>query len=85
MAADSSYLPTDAQLLYDYLGRMIERGAAQQPAAELIAELSDYSNQLEKLRHMVSEAEESLARGEGRPIDLDALMQRVRRRLAKPS
>jgi hypothetical protein len=82
MSTDFPQLPTDAQLLYEYLGQRIEQGPVNLPAAEVVAELGDYGAQLKKLREMVSEAESSLADGKAKPLDVDALLDRVRNRAA---
>lgn len=82
MSTDFPQLPTDAQLLHDYLGRRIEDDAVELSAAEVVAELGDYGAQLQRLRKMVSEAEASLAAGQAKPLDVEALLERVRRRAA---
>lgn len=80
MSTDFPQLPTDAQLLYEYLGHRIEQGPVDIPAAEVLAELGDYGAQLKRLRELVSEAEASLASGKAKPLDVEALLERVRRR-----
>jgi hypothetical protein len=82
MSTDFPYLPTDAQLLHDYLGRRIEDDAVDLSAAEIVAELSDYGAQLHQLRKMVSEADASLDAGLAKPLDVEALLARVRQRAA---
>jgi hypothetical protein len=82
MPADFSQLPSDAQLLYDYLGQQIGSGDEHRPAGEVLADLHAYSLQLERLRGMVREAENSLAQGKARDLDLAALLERVRQRAA---
>jgi hypothetical protein len=81
MPTDLPQLPSDAQLLYEYLGKRIESGDEHRPAIEVIAELNAYRQQLERLRSMVAEAEESLAQGRVRELDVEALLDRVRRRI----
>ena len=80
MSTDFTPLPTDAQLLYEYLGHRIEQGPVNLPAAEVVAELSVYSAQLQRLRELVSEAESSLANSQAKPLDVQALFDRVRKR-----
>jgi len=80
MSTDFTPLPTDAQLLYEYLGNRIEQGPVNLPAAEVVAELSDFSAQLQRLRELVSKAESSLTNGQAKPLDVQALLDRVRKR-----
>ena len=72
-------LPSDAQLLYEYLGHQVSSGE-QRPAREVLDDLQAYSAQLERLRQMVREAEDSLVEGQAKELDLPALFERVRRR-----
>lgn len=81
MSTNSPNLPTDAQLLYEYLGRKIASGGEQAPADELLADLGAYREQLNRLRGMISQAEQSLDAGLGRDLDLESLLSRVRKRL----
>ena len=81
MAFDLPHAPNDAQLLYEYLGHRLEEGVGAATAAEVLAELHAYSSQLANLRAKIQEAEESLARGEAAPLDVDALLAKVRGRL----
>lgn len=81
MSTDFPQLPTDAQLLYEYLGNRLEQGRVDLPAADVVAELGNYSDQLNRLRAMVGEAEASLANGKAKPLDVEALLERVRRRI----
>lgn len=81
MSTDQSNLPTDAQLLYDYLGQTL-KGDETRPGQEVIADLAAYQEQLERLRSMIREGEASLDAGEGRELDVAALLERVRNRIA---
>ncbi len=81
MAIDSVNFPNDAKLLYDYLGAQVQSGD-DRPAPEVIADLQRYSAQLEQLRRMVADAENSLADGRARELDVDALLQRVKQRMS---
>jgi hypothetical protein len=82
MSADSPQLPSDAQLLYEYLGRRIDRGADGDAGQDVVADLAAYQEQLDRLRTMVREAEASLDAGEGRELDVEALLKRVHARIA---
>lgn len=81
MSTDSPQLPTDAQLLYEYLGNRIEQGHVDLPVADVVAELGNYGDQLNRLRAMIGEAEASLANGKAKPLDVEALLERLRRRI----
>ena len=74
---------SDAQLLYQYIGRRLDNGGRDMPADALLAELNQYQLQLEKLRDMIRTAEHSLARGEGGPLDIDELLDEMTAELAK--
>ncbi len=81
MSTDLPNLPSDAQLLYEYLGKRIHDMGENRPAVEVIADLDAYSRQLEQLRDMVGKAEGSLAQGRARELDLESLLDRVRMRI----
>ena len=82
MSTDSSHLPTDAQLLYEYLGRKLDAGDQDASGQAVVADLAEYQKQLDRLRAMVQAGEASLDAGHGRPLDVDELMRRVRERAA---
>lgn len=75
-------MPTDAQLLHDYLGRQLQEENVTGTAADVLADLESYSRQLERLRSLVREAEASWNQGHGRVLDVEALLERVQRRFA---
>jgi hypothetical protein len=81
MSTDLPNLPTDAQLLYDYLGARLSTSTAAPSGVEVLADLAAYQSQLDRLRAMVREGEASLDAGEGRELDVEALLERVRRRI----
>ena len=83
MATDSPETPTDIELLRDYLGERIDQFGRDLSLDEALAGFQEYHRQLQELRGKVREAENSLARGEGRPLDVDAIIGRVRKRLAE--
>jgi hypothetical protein len=76
MSVELPKLPSDAQILYEYLGQVVSSGE-QRPAREVLDDLQAYSTQLEQLRQMVREAEESLTQGQAKELDLTALFERV--------
>jgi hypothetical protein len=81
MATDLSTPVTDAELLYQYLGKRLANGGRQEPLDQLLAEFAEYRGQLEHLRALIREAEAASARGESGPLDLDELFARVDRQL----
>jgi hypothetical protein len=81
MATDVSSELTEVELLYQYIGRRLTNGARKLPLAQLMSDYAEYRCQLEEWRNKVREGLDSLDRGEGRPLDLDALSARVDKRL----
>jgi hypothetical protein len=82
MATDLPVLGvTDAELLYQYLGRRLGNGGSQEPLDRLLAEFGEYRRELEQLRASLRQAEAASARGESGPLDLDALFARADKRL----
>lgn len=82
MATDSSLPCSDAELLYQYLGKRLDNGGRGETVEQLLAEFAEYRRELEKVRALVREAEESSARGESGPLDLDDIIRRGRERMA---
>jgi hypothetical protein len=78
MSTELPNLPSDAQLLYEYLGQQVSSGE-QRPAREVLDDLQAYSAQLERLRQRVRDAEASLAQGQAKELDLTALFERALR------
>ena len=81
MATASSKTTTDAELVYHYFGKLLAKGGRDEPVERLLAELAEYYRELQHVRALIREAEESSARGESGPLDLDALFSRVDKRL----
>jgi hypothetical protein len=81
MATDLSTPATDAELLYQYLGKRLANGGRQEPLDQLLADFTEYRCQLEQLRALIREADEASARGESGPLDLDALFAHCDRQL----
>jgi hypothetical protein len=73
MTTDLSPPLTESELLYQYLGKRLAKGARQEPVERLLAEFAEYRRELERARAMLREAEEASARGESGPLDLDDL------------
>jgi hypothetical protein len=81
MATAATKTLTDAELVHQYLGKLLAKGGRDKPVDWLLAEAAAYDDELQRLRAMLREAEESSARGESKPLDLDALFARVDKRL----
>ena len=77
MATAPSKTLTDAELVYEYFGRFLAKGGRKEPVDRVLAELAAYYRELEQVRALIREAEESSARGESGPLDLDALFARA--------
>jgi hypothetical protein len=82
MATASSETLTDAELVYQYLGKLMAKGGREKPVDWLLAELAAYYRELERMRALIREAEESSARGESGPLDLEDVIRRGRERMA---
>jgi hypothetical protein len=74
---------TEAELLHFYLGMRLEKGGRKELVEKLLADFGEYRRELEEFRATLREAEAQCDRGEARPLDLDALFERVDRRLAQ--
>ena len=80
----STELPQDdIHSFYEYLGRRIERGERELSPEESVREYRAYR---EELQRFMAESQSSFAqakRGEHGPIDVDAVMERVSKRLSE--
>ena len=81
MSTDSAHSPTDAQLLHVYLGQQLDRTGDSLSLDEALTGFQEYYGQLRNLREKVRQAESSLGQGLGGELDVEALVDRVRRRL----
>lgn len=82
MATASSKTQTDAELVYQYFGKLLAKGGREKPVDWVLAELAAYYRELEQVRAMLREAEESSARGESGPLDVEDVIRRGRERMA---
>jgi hypothetical protein len=73
---------TDVELIYQYFGKRLANAGRKEPVDRHLAELAEYCVKLEQVRTLVREAEESSARGESGPLDLEDVIQRGRERMA---
>lgn len=83
MATELPYTPTDVQLLHGYLGKRLESAGGCVSLDDALTGFQAYYCQLRNLRNKVRQAESSLDQGQGKPLDVDAVVERVRMRLAK--
>lgn len=81
MATDAS--ETLIQSFYEFLGRRLDAGAGDLTPAESVREFELYQEELRRLVHETQPAVEQSRKGETRPLDVDAIMQRVTDRLAQ--
>ena len=82
MATDSSTSFTDAELLYQYLGKRLGNGGRTTSVDQLVAEFAEYRRELEELRASLREAVAQSARGESKPLDIEDIIRRGRERMA---
>jgi hypothetical protein len=83
MSTDSANYPSDVQLLHTYLGERLQSEGSQITLDAALSGFQDYYRQLRTLRCKVREAIDSLDRNGGQTLDVDAVLQRVRKRLAE--
>ena len=83
MATDIPHTPSEVELLHDYLGKQLEGAGPNVSLDSALAGFQEYYRQLREVRAKVRQAEDSLAAGKGKPLDVDALITRVRKRLAE--
>jgi len=66
---------------YNYLRQRVEDGDASVTPEQSVREFRLYQEELRRFIDQTQEAVEQSERGESKPLDVDALMQRVRARL----
>jgi len=79
MATDA--LGSEIQAFYEFLGRKMA-GPAITPE-QSVQEFRAYQEELRRAQAELRESHEEFRRGKARPLDVEALMQRVRTRLAQ--
>jgi hypothetical protein len=82
MATAPTKTVTDGELVYQFLGKLLANGGRDKPVDWLLSEAAAYYGELQKLRAMLREAEESSARGESGPLDVEDIIRRGRERMA---
>ena len=83
MATDHSAQLTDVELLHDFIGARLSSGGRNDSIAQVMTDFAEYCRQLDQLRASLREAEAQIARGESKPLDLEALFARVDERLER--
>ncbi len=73
---------TDVETLHFFLGRLIERGEAELSFDEALSKFQCYLSELSDLKEKARKGIDSLDRGEGCSLDVEALISRVSARLA---
>jgi hypothetical protein len=81
MPTDTTTAATEVELLYQFIGKRLANGGRKEPVDRLLAEFAEYRRELERVRALIREAEESNARGESGPLDLDELFARADKQL----
>ncbi len=74
---------TELELFHQYLGKQIAGGNKRMSVQESLDRYDAYRRDVAKLNEALRPALEEFERGEGGPIDWDALKSRVYRRLAE--
>lgn len=83
MSTDDRIEVTKAELLYHYLGRRLAQGEHEHSIDSLVSEFELYCQELDSLRSLIQEAEESSARGQSYPVELQDVIRRGRERAAQ--
>jgi hypothetical protein len=83
MSTEMPGVPSDIELLHTYLGQRIQDNSGELSLDSALSGFQEYYDQLRELRGMVRQAEQSLSRGEGRALDVESVIGRVRQRLAE--
>jgi hypothetical protein len=81
MATDNSPPFTEVELLHNFIGARLKQGAREDSVDQVLSDFAEYRRQLEEFRATLREAEARSARGESKPLDLDALFARVDKQL----
>ena len=77
----TSALESEIQAFYDFLGRRVSHGPAITPE-ESVREFRAYQQELKRAQSELRDSHEEFMQGKAKPLDVNALMDRVRSRLA---
>jgi hypothetical protein len=83
MSTDAKTELTEPELLHLFLERRIAKGERKGSLDEVMVEYAKWREQVERVRQMVREAEESSALYGSKPLELDELIEEVYRDLGK--
>jgi hypothetical protein len=83
MATDLPNPVSDVQLLHDFLGKALAGDVQGLTLDGALSGFQDYYLQLRDLRSKIQQANDSLSRGEGTPLDVAGVITRVRQQLAE--
>ena len=81
MATDNSSSLTEIEPLHGFLAAQLNNRGRDESIDKVLADFAEYRRQLDHLRATLREAEAQSARGESKPLDVDALFARVDKRL----
>ena len=76
---------TDGHSFYQFLGQRLENGAGELSPEEYVAEYRAYQDELKRFLEESQPAFDQAANGEGKVLDHEALMERVRAKLSAKS
>ena len=77
----TSVAESEIQAFYDFLGRRVSADPAITPE-ESVREFRAYQQELQRAQSEVRASHAEFIQGKAKPLDVDALMHRVRSRLA---
>ena len=82
MATDAKAEMTETELLHFYLGLRLQNGDGKVPIKQVLAEFPEYLRQRKTLRGMIRAAEEGIAAGHSRSLDIEQAISEVVQELA---
>ena len=68
---------------YRFLGEQIDGGGSQMPVEESVEAFRAYQRDVARLRQHLAPSVKQAKRGESQPLDAEALIERVTRRLSE--
>jgi uncharacterized protein YaaR (DUF327 family) len=76
---------SEIQSFYEYLGRRIQNGGEDLSPEQCVREFRAYQQELKRFIRETQPAIEQSQRSESKPLDVEAVMHRVHKRLARES
>ena len=74
---------SELHAFYHFLEACLENGGETLSPEESVQAFRRHQQEFSKIKKMLADAEQSSARGESKSLDIDALKERVRTRLAE--